>query len=303
MTTKAPSVCGRFAPTPSGPLHLGSLVTAVASYCDARSQQGEWLLRIEDLDTPRVVRGSADDILRTLDAFGFDWDGPVLYQSQRFDAYEEALNQLKDDGLIYSCECTRKLLHASNLDSGPLGLIYPGICRNKKLTNPLLSQRLNIQDAGSIEFTDIHYGPYELDLGKQVGDIILRRIDGVYAYHLAVVLDDGLQQVNQIVRGADLLEVTAVHLHLNQLLGIQPAQYLHIPLIKTRDGKKLSKQTGALALDIHQASNLLVKSLRFLGQPVESDLHTWLPRDILQYAVSHWQRQRIPLNPVIDKAG
>lgn len=303
MTTKAPSVCGRFAPTPSGPLHLGSLVTAVASYCDARSQQGEWLLRIEDLDTPRVVRGSADDILRTLDAFGFDWDGPVLYQSQRFDAYEEALNQLKDDGLIYSCECTRKLLHASNLDSGPLGLIYPGICRNKKLNNPLLSQRLNIQDAGSIEFTDIHYGPYELDLGKQVGDIILRRIDGVYAYHLAVVLDDGLQQVNQIVRGADLLEVTAVHLHLNQLLGIQPAQYLHIPLIKTRDGKKLSKQTGALALDIHQASNLLVKSLRFLGQPVESDLHTWLPRDILQYAVSHWQRQRIPLNPVIDKAG
>lgn len=294
MRTTASFVCGRFAPTPSGPLHLGSLVTALASYCDARSQHGQWLLRIEDLDTPRVVKDSADDILRTLEAFGFEWDGPVVYQSERFEAYEESLQRLHQDGLVYHCECSRKSLYRRNLDSGPLGLIYPGICRERKLGNRELSQRLNLQQAGRVSFIDAHYGPYSLDISKEVGDIIIKRIDGVFAYHLAVVMDDGWQQINQIVRGADLLEVTTVHLYLNQLLEIPLAEYLHIPLIKNRDGKKLSKQTGATALDIENASELLVRALKFLGQPVESGLQTSAPDEILEYAIEHWQRQSIP---------
>ena len=285
---------GRFAPTPSGPLHFGSLVTAVASYCHARAQNGNWLLRIEDLDTPRVVEGSADNILHTLEHFGFEWDGEVVYQSQRFDRYEQILQEFKSRKLLYSCECSRRSLKSQQLEKGPLGLIYPGHCRHRNLTNKLCSQRLNVEHAGRQEFIDDHYGPYELDISTQVGDIVLKRIDGVYAYHLAVVVDDDYQGINHIVRGVDLLEVTSIHLYLYSLLNMEVPGYLHVPLIKNSDGKKLSKQTGATALDINQASSLLADALLFLGQTVHTELRSLKPVEVLNYAVSIWDPTRLP---------
>ena len=285
---------GRFAPTPSGPLHMGSLVTAVASYCHAKSQQHKWRLRIEDLDTPRIVRGSSDDILRTLDAFGFEWDGEIVYQSHRFEAYEQAIQQLLGLKIVYACECSRKQLMSSAHSTGPLGLIYPGHCRTKKLRPLNLSLRLNVDQAGCIKFTDAHYGPYQLDISKDVGDIVLKRVDGIYAYHLAVVIDDAFQGVSEVVRGADLLEVTCVHLLLNRLLGLPIARYLHIPLIKNEEGKKLSKQTGAKGLEIKRASQQLAEALEFLGQELPEDIRYSKPAELLHYAVSNWNSDNIP---------
>lgn len=284
---------GRFAPTPSGPLHFGSLVTAVASYCHVKSHNGLWLLRIDDLDTPRVVEGSADNILHTLEAFGFEWDGEVLYQSQRFEAYQQTLQQLVQQDVIYACECSRKFLMSKNLKHGPLGLIYPSICRHKKLRLKSSSLRLNVAQAGNLQFIDRHYGPYKLNITKDIGDIVLRRIDGVYAYHLAVVVDDAFQQVNDIVRGVDLLEVTCLHLHLNKLLELPDADYLHIPLVKTPQGKKLSKQTGAVGLDVTRAREMIISALKFLGQDVQKDMLDMTPGEILKLASQHWDSGRI----------
>lgn len=285
---------GRFAPTPSGPLHMGSLVTAVASYCHARSKQEKWRLRIEDLDTPRLVKGSAENIIQTLETFGFEWDGEVLYQSQRFEAYEEAIQHLVKKGLVYACECSRKKLKAEPHLTGPLGLIYPGHCRSKRLDINSSSVRLSVSQAELSRFNDDHFGPYELDLGRQVGDLVLKRVDGIYAYHLAVVLDDAFQGVNEIVRGADLLEVTAVHLHLNQILDLPSARYLHIPLIRNPDGKKLSKQTGAKALDSTKPGQQLVDALGFLGQDLPEEYGHFKPRQVLQHAISIWDSKKIP---------
>lgn len=285
---------GRFAPTPSGPLHMGSLVTAVASYCHAKSQHQKWLLRIEDLDTPRIVKGSADDILRTLDTFGFEWNGDVVYQSQRFEAYEQVIQQLLQKKLVYACECSRKQLMANEHATGPLGLIYPGACRTKHLNRLNFSLRLNVDQAGKIKFMDAHYGRYELNISTDVGDIVLKRIDGIYAYHLAVVIDDAYQGVKEIVRGADLLEVTCVHLYLNSLLRLPNASYLHIPLIRNPDGKKLSKQTGAMGLDNIRPSEQLHQALLFLGQDMPEDFRYLKPAELLQYAIANWDSDRIP---------
>jgi glutamyl-Q tRNA(Asp) synthetase len=253
------------------------------------------MLRIEDLDTPRVVKGSADDILCTLEAFGFEWDGEVVYQSCRFDAYEQALQQLSRDGLIYNCQCSRKSLMSQNLKQGPLGRIYPGFCRGKKLhSHHQLSQRLITEAAGNQLFTDLHYGPYQLDISNEVGDIVLRRSDGIYAYHLAVVLDDAVQQVERIVRGADLLQVTPLHLYLYSALGLSSPSYLHVPLITNSRGVKLSKQSGASALDTAKAGELLVKALEFLGQKVTVEMADARPREILEHAASRWQPELIP---------
>lgn len=288
-------IIGRFAPTPSGPLHQGSLVTALASYCEAKSQHGKWLVRIEDLDTPRIVKGSADNILFTLEAFGFAWDDAVLYQSNRFSAYQDIVQQWIDDRLIYPCSCSRKSLMNDNLHYGPLGVIYPGHCRNKKLgTHKNFNLRLNLQQAGEISFNDDHYGTFKLNLSTQVGDVIIKRMDGVYAYHLAVVVDDAFQQVDHIVRGADLLEVTALHLYLNHLLNYSNARYLHLPLIKSADGQKLSKQTGAKGIEAARAGHHLVAALQFLGQPVIDDMLSETAENILRYAVDRWDASRIP---------
>jgi glutamyl-Q tRNA(Asp) synthetase len=273
---------------------MGSLVTAVASYCHARSQQQKWLLRIEDLDTPRLVSGSADNIIRSLEVFGFEWDGEILYQSQRFDVYEEVIQQLIRESMVYACGCSRKQLKSEPHRTGPLGLIYPGHCRSKNLTPANSSLRLNVSLAGTQNFIDKHSGPYRLNVSRDVGDLVVKRIDGIYAYHLAVVLDDAYQGVNEIVRGADLLEVTAVHLYLNQILNLPSARYLHIPLIRNPGGEKLSKQTGATALDTSNASAQLVQALQFLGQQLPDEISHSIPGQILQHAVSIWDSKKIP---------
>jgi len=287
-------VTGRFAPSPSGPLHFGSLVTAVASFCHVKSQNGLWLLRMEDIDTPRVVKGSADNILNCLEVFGFEWDGEVLYQSQRFEVYEEILQQLKKQNYLYGCDCSRKYILESSHRSGPMGIIYPGYCRHKKLLSKTIKLRLKLRPEEPIEFNDVHYGHNSLNLEQQVGDIVLKRSDGIYAYHLAVVVDDAFQNITQIVRGADLLQSTNLHIYLNKILGLTTAEYLHIPLIKNKNGDKLSKQTGAEGLNIDQASNQLVRSLNILGQDIPEEFNHYKPDEILQYATQHWDITKIP---------
>ncbi|MDH3221524.1 MAG: tRNA glutamyl-Q(34) synthetase GluQRS [Gammaproteobacteria bacterium] len=285
---------GRFAPSPSGPLHFGSLVAAVASYCHARSQQGRWLLRIEDVDTPRVVAGAADQIQRDLEAFGFAWDGPVLYQSDQFEQYRHYLDRLLDQGDCYACECSRRGLREQGVRSGPLGQIYPGNCRHRQLAPEGRSIRLNTADARLIGFSDQVYGGFELNLSEAVGDFVLRRVDGIYAYHLAVVVDDELQGVDEIVRGADLLENTCLHLLLQRKLDFASPRYLHVPLVNNAQGVKLSKQSGAAAIDHERAPQLLLAALRHLGQSADDAMLQAKPEEILNRAVAEWNTEAIP---------
>jgi glutamyl-Q tRNA(Asp) synthetase len=279
---------GRFAPTPSGALHFGSLVAALASFCEARSRRGKWLLRIEDVDTPRVVAGASEQILRDLEAFGFDWDGEVQYQSSRFEEYRYYLEKLLQQGDAYACECSRRSLREQGVASGPLGQIYPGNCRSKVLPTAGHSLRLLTAAAGEIHFHDRVYGDFGLNLPQTVGDFVLRRNDNIYAYHLAVVVDDELQGIDQVVRGADLLENTCLQLYLQQCLGFSTPEYMHLPLVNNADGVKLSKQTGASPLDHRQPSRLLVAALRHLGQPTTAGLADSDPQAILRWARDHW---------------
>lgn len=288
-------ITGRFAPSPSGPLHFGSLVAGLASYCQAKSQQGNWLLRIEDVDTPRVVAGASEQILRDLEAFGFEWDGPVSYQSDRFEHYRYYLDRLFERGDCYACECSRRSLREQGVRSGPLGQIYPGNCRLKRLVPANHSIRLNTGHAQSIRFVDKVYGGFSLNLPESVGDFVLRRADNIYAYHLAVVVDDELQKISEVVRGADLLENTCLHIYLQQRLGFKTPEYLHIPLVNNADGIKLSKQTGANALDHRNAPRHLLAALRHLGQAPPSELEHQKPRGILQWACDNWCIASIPV--------
>jgi glutamyl-Q tRNA(Asp) synthetase len=279
---------GRFAPTPSGALHFGSLVAALASYCDIRSQQGRWLLRIEDVDTPRVVAGASDQILRDLAAFGFEWDGEVLYQSNQFEHYRHYLHQLLQQGDCYACQCSRRSLREQGVSSGVLGQIYPGLCRHKKLDRKGLSLRLSTVMPTRVRFRDRVYGNFSMNLEAEVGDFVLRRRDEIYAYHLAVVVDDELQGVNQVLRGADLLENTCLHLHLQQRLGFSTPAYLHVPLVSNATGIKLSKQTGATPLDYDKASKLLLAALQHLEQQPPPELENEVPAEILRWSCDHW---------------
>jgi len=291
-----PRVIGRFAPTPSGPLHFGSLVTAVASYCEAKSQQGQWLLRIEDVDTPRNVEGSAKDIIATLEAFGFEWDGEIEYQSDQFEYYQQVLQTLLDQNRCYACECSRRSLREAHAQTGPLGLIYPGLCRQKRLDRENHSIRVDTSANSKITYTDRVYGPVTFDIARQLGDFVLRRADGVFAYHLAVVIDDQRQGINQIVRGADLLEATCLHLFLQGLLDYRIPEYLHIPLVRNAQGDKLSKQTGATAIDLDKKVLHLIAALKTLGQPVNADMQQASVQEILNTAVIAWDHDfiRVP---------
>ena len=279
---------GRFAPTPSGALHFGSLVAALASYCDIRSQQGRWLLRIEDVDTPRVVAGASDRILRDLDAFGFEWDGEVLYQSKQFEHYLHYLDQLLQQGDVYACQCSRRSLREQGVNSGVLGQIYPGLCRHKNLDSKGRALRLSTAMPARVRFRDRVYGDFSMNLEAEVGDFVLRRSDEVYAYHLAVVVDDELQGVNQVLRGADLLENTCLHLHLQQRLGFNTPAYLHVPLVSNAAGIKLSKQTGASPLDYDKTSKLLLSALQHLEQQPPPELENESPAEILRWSCDHW---------------
>jgi len=288
-------IIGRFAPTPSGPLHFGSLVTALASYCHAKSQQGQWLIRIEDVDTPRVVEGSVDQILGDLEFLGFEWDGEILYQSHQFDRYQAGLEELLNKGHAYACECSRRTLREAKVKSGPLGMIYPGTCRNKQLDQAGHSVRINTESSGILGYRDQLYGEVAIDITQKSGDFVIRRADEIFAYHLAVVLDDELQHMNQIVRGADLLEATCLHLFLYRLFGFAAPEYLHVPLVRNNQGDKLSKQTGATALDKNKAPALLVSALQVLGQATEAGMQQANTAEIVRHAVESWDYHRIPV--------
>ena len=260
---------GRFAPTPSGPLHFGSLVAAMASYLEARHHAGTWLLRIEDLDPPREVAGAADDILRTLDAFGFEWDEAVMYQSRRQEAYAAAIAQLTADGLVYGCTCSRKQL-AHEARRGIDGPVYPGTCRGKP-GGPGNALRLQTPDQ-RVCFEDALQGRVCCSLAQECGDFVLQRADGVYSYQLAVVVDDSAQDISHVVRGADLLTSTPRQLALLPLLQLPIPSYHHLPVVMDRDGYKLSKQTLATALDWKQPLSALSSASMFLGMTIPHDL-------------------------------
>lgn len=255
---------GRFAPSPTGPLHFGSLVAALASYLDARANQGEWIVRMEDVDLPRCVPGADTLILRTLETFGLNWDGPVIYQSERTEAYEDALAQLVRDGVAYPCSCSRK----------DIGGIYPGTCR-ESVRDPSKPLAWRIRVEG--------------DLSRETGDFVVKRSDGLFAYQLAVVVDDAHQGITDIVRGADLLDSTPRQIWLQTKLGYPTPRYQHIPIATNEHGEKLSKQTRAQALDPARADELLREAMAFLGHEAPPQL----PRaEFLNWATSRWRESR-----------
>ncbi len=286
-----PEYRGRFAPSPSGPLHFGSLVAAVGSYLDAKHHHGTWLVRMEDLDTPRGVAGAAEDILRTLDIFGLHSDEPVIYQSRRTTAYEEALQQLKDSGAVYPCCCTRKEIADSALN-GIEGHVYPGTCRDgipAGRSGRAWRVRTNNE---VIEFDDALQGRISQHLESQIGDFVVKRADGLFAYQLAVVVDDALQDITHIVRGADLLASTPRQILLQHQLGLPTPHYMHLPVAVNRAGEKLSKQTLAAPVDVSQPVATLLRVLDFLQQrpavAPAGDVDT-----VLEQAIRQWDATKL----------
>lgn len=263
---------GRFAPTPSGPLHFGSLVAALGSYLEAKSHAGMWLLRVEDVDPPRVAVGSSDAILRTLEAFGFEWDGPVMRQSHRSAAYRDALESLRRDGRIYSCRCSRKQL-AETARHGVDGPIYPGTCRAGHDGDKAAAQRFRVPDE-RVVFEDALLGHVACQIADECGDFVLRRADGVYSYQLAVVVDDAEQGISHIVRGADLLTSTPRQIVLRQALGLPATAYMHLPVVQDRSGNKLSKQTLARPLVDTAPVPALKAAAAFLGLALSDEIDT-----------------------------
>lgn len=286
MNNSAPKpYIGRFAPSPSGPLHFGSLIAALGSYLQAKRSQGSWLLRIEDLDPPREIPGAADDILFALDAFGLHWDGPVVYQSQRLDAYQAVLDEWANLGLTYYCHCSRKTITES-------GGFYSGHCRDLGLSSTQASTRL-VMTNPVYEFYDLLQGSVKIPTALAEEDFIVRRRDGFYAYNLAVVLDDAAAGITEVVRGADLLEPTGRQIALYQRLNAPIPNWLHLPLA-TFSGQKLSKQNHAPALDLHQAGPQLCQALAFLGQAPPASLWQGQIDEILNWAIAHWQLPQVP---------
>jgi glutamyl-Q tRNA(Asp) synthetase len=289
---------GRFAPSPTGPLHFGSLVAAVASYCDAKFNQGKWLLRMEDVDKPREMTGAAEDILRTLEAFGFEWDGEVILQSQRSEIYENYFLHLKHKELIYACTCSRKEIADSATTAGIEGAIYPKTCRLKPA---LAANNQNLQAAyrvatldAEIRFTDLIQGQVTQNLARDIGDFILKRKDGLFAYQLAVVVDDALQGITHIVRGADLLDSTPRQIYLQQLLEVTTPVYAHVPVAVNAEGQKLSKQTLAKSITPKNSTYLLYDALLFLGQSPPAEIKNATLEEVWRWAMANWQLEKIP---------
>jgi glutamyl-Q tRNA(Asp) synthetase len=283
---------GRFAPSPTGPLHFGSLVAAMASHLDARANRGEWLVRIEDVDQTRAVAGAADDILRTLEAFGFEWDGVVTYQSRRTELYRAALDELRRLGVAYDCACSRRDV-ASGGHAGAEGPIYSGRCRRGIAAGARArTVRVRTHDA-PITFTDAVFGPQSQRLEAAVGDFVVRRADGYLAYQLAVVVDDADQAITQVVRGADLLSSTPRQIYLQQLLGLPTPAYAHLPLVLDAQGRKLSKRDRAHPVDPDDPLGALLAGWRFLNQPVEGDAPA-SPVEFWSFAAARWDIRRTP---------
>jgi glutamyl-Q tRNA(Asp) synthetase len=284
---------GRFAPSPTGPLHFGSLIAALGSFLEARRCGGEWLVRIEDVDAPRTAPGATTAILRALERYGLHWDGPVLYQSRRTAHYQAALDRLSSAGLAYPCTCTRRELAGCprGRDGAP---IYPGTCRaGPRQPDRPRAIRLQVTDV-LIQFRDDIQGEYGQRLEREVGDFVLRRADGLFTYQLAVVVDDAAQGVTQVVRGADLLDSTPRQMVLQRLLELPTPDYAHLPVAVDGRGDKLSKQTGAPPLDERDPGPTLWAALRFLGQQPPPALAREPPAVILAWALTHWRLERVP---------
>jgi glutamyl-Q tRNA(Asp) synthetase len=286
---------GRFAPSPTGSLHFGSLVAALGSYLDARTQGGQWLVRMEDLDRTREVKGAADEILRTLEAFGFEWDGEVVYQSRRSEAYAEALDRLLREDLAYACGCSRKEINL-NAAAGIEGAVYPGTCsrglppgrKGRAIRLRTLDQRITHRDR--------MLGTVQQDLARDIGDFVIRRADGYYAYQLAVVVDDAWQGINQIVRGADLLLSTPRQLHLQTLMELPHPHYAHLPLAVDDRGRKLSKQYRDAPVRRRQPLQALLQGLAHLDQALPPDPPSNL-QEFWQWAIANWNPDHISALP------
>lgn len=283
---------GRFAPSPSGELHFGSLIAALGSFLQARAQHGHWLVRIEDIDPPREVPGAADTILCQLEHYGLHWDGEVLWQSQRHDAYREALAWLQQQGLSYYCTCTRARVQS-------VGGIYDGHCRELHHGPEHAAVRIK-QTHPVTQFTDRLRGVIHADEKLAREDFIIHRRDGLFAYNLAVVVDDHFQGVTEIVRGADLIEPTVRQISLYQLFGWQVPDYIHLPLALNQQGAKLSKQNHAPALPKGDPRPVLIAALRFLGQPEFPSWQDLSVNELLQSAVNNWRLTTVPESAIVN---
>jgi len=278
---------GRFAPSPTGSLHLGSLVAAVGSYVDARHHGGRWLLRIEDLDTPRVIPGCADTMCRVLERFDLKWDGPVEYQSRRLPLYEDALQRLRSRHLVYPCSCSRRELALLEDQSR-----YPGTCRERTHHEGATATRFRVDDRITIAFSDMFRGECQMDLAE-LGDFIVCRRDHIVAYQLAVVVDDAAQDITHVVRGADLLPATAWQIVLQNALGLKTPRYGHLPLVTEPDGSKLSKSRRSIGLNIAEAHKEMFLALQLLNHSPPSELKGSNCSTLLQWAVTNWQPERL----------
>ena len=285
ISDRPPSVCGRFAPSPTGPLHFGSLVAALGSLVNTRRHGGRWLVRIEDLDTPRNVPGAVDSILRDLDRCAMHWDGEVVHQSRRTEAYAEALERLADRGWTFGCGCSRRDL---------VGGVYPGTCRDGLPPGrSARSVRMRV-DAESIEFHDAIQGLTTQCLATEAGDFVVLRADGVVAYHLAVVVDDAEQRVSEVVRGCDLLESTPRQMLIQRALGLPHPEYAHLPVAVDTHGRKLGKQNLARPIASDPPGAVLVDALEFLGQRPPLELARARPAEIISWAIGSWDSTRVP---------
>ena len=283
---------GRFAPSPTGALHLGSLACLLASYVDAKAHRGSWFVRIEDIDPPREPPAAAEKILQVIDALKLKSDFPVLFQSTRSSAYQEALQSLIAQGLAYGCACSRKNIEQATLSMGLPKGVYPGTCRSGTKGKPVRAWRFRLPK-GQIGFEDRLKGCFSQDVEREVGDFVLKRADGLWAYQLAVVVDDAFSGVTHVVRGEDLLDNTPRQIALQRSLGVKTPQYMHIPLVLNKEGQKLSKQNGATPVDSACIEKEVCAAWAHLGfEPFEFDRL----EDFYRQAVKRWhQRFRIPL--------
>ena len=301
MTALLPTdYIGRFAPSPTGLLHIGSLLTALASYADARANRGKWLVRMEDLDPPREMPGAAAHILHTLEAFGFEWDGEVVWQSRRHSLYRDALGRLKEKGLLYPCYCSRKDWQAAAAQ-GADGFVYNGRCRrpeDRPHTDKPPAWRIRVNDE-TIGFDDGIVGHYAQNLARDIGDFVLLRADGFWAYQLAVVADDADQGITHIVRGQDLLVSTPRQIYLQRCLGFATPHYAHLPLLVNKHGQKWSKQTLAPVLDENHKEQLLRQVLQYLNLPPAPEVSR--PQALLSWAIEHWQPHKIPIRDIVTE--
>jgi glutamyl-Q tRNA(Asp) synthetase len=283
---------GRFAPSPSGPLHLGSLVAALGSYLDAKHHRGKWLVRIEDLDQPRTVKGAAGQILSTLEAYGLWWDEAVMFQSQRMAAYQEAFHHLKVNGALYPCACSRREISDSSLGRAD-NLIYPGTCRGG-IAQGKVARAWRVRVNGpSMEVSDRLQGDITQNLAAEVGDFIVLRADGFFAYQFAVVIDDAAQAITDIVRGADLLYSSLRQRYLQQLFAFGSPTYMHLPVVVNSRGEKLSKQCLARAISPNDAVSTLFDALVLLRQSPPSESRSGSRDELLAWAVEHWRPENL----------